>query len=165
MFRCLTDAPKLPGKTVLVVDGSGSMFGAKVSAKSEIDRFDAAAALAILVREVCESVDVIVFSNDAFLVPPRRGFALRDVLMQSAQRGGTNTENAKTAADTRGYDRIIILTDEQSHQAISAPRGRGYVVNVAGNKNGIGYGPWTQIDGWSEAILDYIRASEATSQD
>jgi 60 kDa SS-A/Ro ribonucleoprotein len=161
MFSCLTDRPRLPGKTVLLVDGSGSMFGTKVSAKSELDRFDAAAALAMLVRELCETVEVLVFSNSARLIPPRRGFALRDALYQAAERGGTQTEQAKMAADSVGYDRLIILTDEQSHTALSAPKGRGYVINVASYKNGIGYGPWTHIDGWSEAVVDFIQASEA----
>lgn len=160
MFKCLADRPKLPGKTVLLVDGSGSMFGTKVSKKSELDRFDAAAALAMLVREVCETVEVAVFSDQAVLCPPRRGFALRDTLYQAAQRGGTYTENAKRAADGSGYDRLIILTDEQSHQALSRPNGKGYVINVASYQHGIGYGAWNHIDGWSESVLDFIQATE-----
>lgn len=160
MFRCLSERPKLPGKTVLLVDGSGSMFGTPVSRKSELDRFDAAAALAMLVRELCDEVAVVVFSNDARLLPARRGFALRDVLYHAAQHGGTNTEHGKLAADQLGYDRLIIITDEQSHQMISNPKGLGYVINVASYQNGIGYGAWTHIDGWSEAVLDYITTSE-----
>jgi hypothetical protein len=35
-----------------------------------------------------------------------------------------------------------------------------YVINVASNKNGVGYGPWTRIDGWSDAVVEYIRALE-----
>jgi hypothetical protein len=35
-----------------------------------------------------------------------------------------------------------------------------YVINVASNKNGVGYGPWTHIDGWSDAVVEYIRALE-----
>ena len=160
MFKCLENRPKLSGRTVLLVDGSGSMFGPKVSARSELDRFDAAAALAMLLREVCADVQLGVFSNDAILVPPRRGFALRDVLYQAAPRGGTYTENAKLGADSLGYDRLIIITDEQSHQVLSNPQGKGYVVNVACYRNGVGYGAWTHIDGWSEAIIDFISASE-----
>lgn len=161
MLKCLAEQKPLAGKTALVVDGSGSMFGTKVSAKSELDRFDAAAALAMLAREVCETVNVIVYSTTPHLVPPRSGFALRDVLHKHAEQGGTNTEFAKQMADGLGYDRIIILTDEQSHQAITAPKGKGYVINVASYQNGIGYGPWTHIDGWSEAVLDFIAAHEA----
>lgn len=165
MFRALEGTDKLAGKTALVVDGSGSMFGTPVSARSEIDRFDAAAALAILAREICETVAVYVFSNTSVMVPPRRGFALRDVLNASAQHGGTNTGEAVRMANANGYDRIIILTDEQSHQTIPAPLAgaKGYVINVASYQNGIGYGPWVHIDGWSEAVLDFIRVHESTA--
>jgi 60 kDa SS-A/Ro ribonucleoprotein len=159
MFRAAADLPKLPGRTALVVDHSGSMTGAPVSRRSELDRFEAASALAILAREQCQDVVVIVFGTTAAVVPPRRGFALRDALAQGPG-GGTNTETAKQLADREGYDRIIIITDEQSHQAISAPQGSGYVVNVASYKHGIGYEEWTHIDGWSEAVLAYIGATE-----
>lgn len=166
MFKCLEGRPKLSGRTVLLVDGSGSMFGAGwgfsggLSKQSELDRFDSAAALAMLLREVCEDVQVATFSDRCKLVPPRRGFALRDVLHQAAEHSGTYTENAKRAADGLGYDRLIIVTDEQSHQALSNPTGKGYVVNVATYQHGVGYGAWTHIDGWSEAIFDYITAVE-----
>ena len=34
------------------------------------------------------------------------------------------------------------------------------MINVASARNGVGYGPWTHIDGFSEAIIDYIRVLE-----
>jgi len=49
-------------------------------------------------------------------------------------------------------DRIIAISDEQLHDRVSAPRGKGSVINVASYRNGVGYGPWTHIDGWSESI-------------
>jgi hypothetical protein len=59
-------------------------------------------------------------------------------------------------------DRLIVITDEQSHDRVPSPKsGRGYVVNVARYRNGVGYGAWTHIDGWSEAIIEYIRSVEA----
>lgn len=54
----------------------------------------------------------------------------------------------------------MVITDEQSHDEVRAPRGKGYVINVASNRNGVGYGAWTHIDGWSEAIVEYIAALE-----
>ncbi len=36
------------------------------------------------------------------------------------------------------YDRIIVITDEQSHDRVPAPTGKGYVINVASAKNGVG---------------------------
>ena len=38
--------------------------------------------------------------------------------------------------------------------------GGGYVINVASYRNGIGYGTWTHIDGWSESVVEYIRELE-----
>ena len=59
-----------------------------------------------------------------------------------------------------GYDRLIVITDEQAHDTVPAPQGKGYVINVASYKNGVGYGKWTHIDGWSESVVEYIRALE-----
>ena len=58
------------------------------------------------------------------------------------------------------YDRLIVITDEQAHDSVPAPNGKGYVINVASYRNGVGYGAWTHIDGWSEAIIEYIRSHE-----
>jgi len=160
MFRAASTLDKLTGKTALVIDHSGSM-NEKLSSKSELPRAEAEFALAIMLREVAADVDVIAFSSSAVVVPPRRGFALRDALHRATEWGGTLTEKAKQLADSRGYDRIIIVTDEQSHQALTKPVGKGYVINVASAKNGIGYGAWTHVDGWSEAVIEYIRAAEA----
>jgi hypothetical protein len=67
-------------------------------------------------------------------------------------------------ADVReGWDRLVVITDEQSHRSVPAPKGNGYVINVASNRNGVGYGPWTHIDGWSEAVIEYIAEREAAA--
>lgn len=160
MLQNLAEMPKLPGKTAIVVDNSGSM-SSTVSGKSELSRIDAACALAILVREVCERAVVIGFGSTAAVIPARKGFALRDAI-KAGPGGGTNTDTALTLARQQGYDRIIVITDEQSHQAVSGPLtgAKGYFINVASNKNGIGYGAYTHIDGWSEAVLQYVQAAE-----
>lgn len=160
MFRCLEGSHKLMGRTIIVVDHSASM-NAQLSSKSDLNRHDAAAALAVLLREVCEDVRMIVFGNIAVQVPTRRGFALRDTIRAANVGGSTDTAQAKAMADKMGYDRLIIVTDEQSHTALTNPMGRGYVINVASATNGIGYGSWVHIDGWSEAVVDYIRLSES----
>jgi 60 kDa SS-A/Ro ribonucleoprotein len=161
MFRSLAGAERLAGHTIVLVDVSGSMV-APLSRRSEMLRTDAAYGLAVLLREIAEKVSIYTFSNDAKLVPPRRGFALRDAMESSQQHLGTYLGKALDAVHDHAapYDRIIVITDEQSHDRISAPRGRGYVINVASARNGVGYGPWTHIDGFSEAVIDYIRELE-----
>lgn len=162
MFRCLAEVPKLPGKTALLIDHSGSMQQ-PVSDRSEITRFDAAAALAMILRETAERVRVFTFSDRMVEVPPRRGFAL----VQAVREVINPTLTLLGAAVRKVYEvypecnRIIVITDEQSQDRPPHPHGHGYIVNVGGYKNGIGYGPWVSIDGWSEAILDFIMLYEA----
>lgn len=161
MFRSLATHQKIPGKTVLVIDVSGSMFGTKISSKSDLDRFDAAAALAILCREVCEQVEIYSFSENAKRVAPRRGFALREAISSSQNHGGTYLGQAmRTINANGGYDRCIVFTDEQSYDRPEAPKGKGYVVNVASYQNGVNHNAWTEINGFSEAVVDYIQALE-----
>lgn len=161
MLRSLESHEKLPGKTVLLIDVSGSMFGPKVSEKSDLDRFDAAAALAILAREICEEVEIYSFSTNTVRIPPRRGMALVEAIKNSQQHGGTATGFAVRSinANTK-YDRCIIFTDEQSRDVIPQPKGIGYIINVASYEHGIGNGAWTTITGMSEAVIDYITQSE-----
>ncbi len=164
MFRCLAEVPRLGGKTALLIDHSGSMQE-KVSGKSEISRFDAAAALAMILRETCERVRVFTFSDRMIEVPPRRGFAMVQAVREVINPVGTLLGSAvrKVYEIFPECDRIIVVTDEQSADRPPHPQGTGYIVNVGGYKNGIGYGPWVTIDGWSEAIVEYIRASEETN--
>lgn len=162
MFRCLAEQPKLSGKTALLIDHSGSMQQA-VSAKSEITRFDAAAALAMILRETAERCRVFTFSDRMVEVPPRRGFALvqavREVINPTATLLGSAVR--KVYEIFPECDRILVVTDEQSADRPPHPQGHGYIINVGGYKNGIAYGPWISIDGWSEAVLEYVRTSEA----
>ena len=165
MFRALDGRGTwLAGHTVLLVDVSGSME-VNLSQRSEMRRSDAAYGLAILLREIAEKVSIYTFSDHAQLVPSRRGMALRDALDMSQPHGATYLGRALASVENHwrtGYDRLVVITDEQAHDHVGAPRGKGYVINVASNRNGVGYGEWTHIDGWSEAVVEYIAELEAS---
>jgi hypothetical protein len=158
MFRAVADRERLAGHTVVLVDVSGSMV-APLSRRSEMLRTDAAYGLAVLLREIAEKVSVYTFSDETKRIPARRGFALRDAMESSLRHGGTRLGAALDSIKD-DYDRIVVVTDEQSHDRVSAPKGNGYMINVASAKNGVGYGAWAHIDGWSEAIIEYIRELE-----
>lgn len=159
MFGSLEGHARLKGKTTLLIDVSGSMV-APMSGKSEMLRLDAACGLAVLAREICDEVEVFTFSNAVKKVPARRGFALRDAIVNSQPHGGTELGKAVAEVGRKG-ERLIVFTDEQSADPVSAPSGLGYMVNVASYKNGVGHGDWERIDGFSEKILDWIIAREA----
>ncbi len=111
------------------------------------------------VGEICEDVSICGFSDCLARVPARRGFALRDAIEASQSHNGTYL--GKALGDLRErYDRLIVITDDQAHDAVPNPKAAGYVINVASYKNGVGYERWTHIDGWSESVIEYIRAME-----
>jgi len=161
MFKCLAQLEKLPGKTLLLIDVSSSMWYGNVSRRSDLLRIDAACGVAMLTREVCERVEVFTFSQRLAAVPPRRGFALSDAIAQSQPHSSTLLGAAvQVLNEQHQYDRLIVFTDEQSHDRVPAPTGKGYLINVSVERNGVGYGPWTHIDGFSEATLRFIQELE-----
>jgi len=176
MMKCVAGQEKLggnvlPGKTIVLVDVSGSMT-APLSRRSEMQRTDAAYGLAVLLREISEKVSVFSFSDDLVEVPARRGFALRDAIDASQRHSSTQLGTAVESLNQKErYDRLIVISDEQAQDSVPGPRqwsdgrpcpSRGYMINVASFKNGVGYGKWTHIDGWSESVVDYIRMLEQT---
>jgi len=158
MFKCL-DTGSIKGETVLLVDNSGSMAG-KVSSKSELSRYDAAACLAMLLKEECEHLDVYTFNDESpVYIKPRRGFALRDAMGRA--NGGTLIGKAVAwAQKNTKHDRLIVLTDEQSGDTVPNNIGLSYMINVATYEKTVGYGNWVRISGWSEAVVDFIRTYE-----
>jgi hypothetical protein len=162
MLKCVAETEKLPGKTIVLVDVSGSMT-APLSRRSEMQRTDAAYGLAVLLREIAEKVAVYSCSDNLVEVPARRRFALRDAIDASQRHNSTQLGNAVEKLNrNEKCDRLIVITDEQARDRVPAPSGKGYLINVASYKNGVGYGKWMHIDGWSEAVIEYIRALEQT---
>jgi 60 kDa SS-A/Ro ribonucleoprotein len=159
MLRAVADEPRVLGRTVVLVDVSGSMND-PLSAKSQMNRMDAAAGLAVLLREVGDC-RIVTFSNATVEVPAYRGLALVEGILRSQSHQGTYLGKAVEVVNRAiPHDRLIVVTDEQSHDRIPPPIGKGYVINVASYGNGVGYGAWTHIDGWSERVLDFIRENE-----
>lgn len=173
LSEAIAGLPPLPGRTAVLVDVSGSM-NEKLSAKSDMTRMDAAAALASLING---NVRMFSFSNQLLEVPPRRGMAGVDAIRRSQPHGGTRLFDAVAGLNSQvPYDRLIVITDEQATgatgfgfynriqgnlNALPDPKGLGYMVNVASAKNGVGYGKWLHLDGWSENIIRYIGAHES----
>lgn len=160
LLQSCATRPKLAGTTIILVDVSGSM-SAEMSGKSQLSLIDAACGLAILLREICSNPVVLSFSNKLVQCPPRHGFALRDAIVSSQPHSGTDLRAAITDLHTKSpfktYDRIIVITDEQTSDGIATSlTNKAYVMNVAAYKHGVDYSRWKHISGFSDKVIDWI---------
>lgn len=165
MLKAVEGSKRLKGRTIILVDVSYSMQKL-VSVKSDLTRLDAACGLAILAREVCQDAAVYTFSERLVKVPPRRGFALRDAVVGSQPHHNTYLGRAiSELKSSETFDRIIVITDEQSADAVGGPAAIGYMVNVSSEEHGVGFGDWTRVTGWSESVLAFIDSMESDGSD
>ena len=186
LVRSAIENGQITGRTVVVIDVSGSMYNKPVSSKSDMDRALAACAMGAIAREMFPDSGIYATAgSDAkhihatVEVPGRHGMALVDAIFaQCHPLGGGGIFLTQVCNWLREREknvaRMIVITDEQD---CSDPRVRSdaptnatplgknnYMINVNTYEHGIGYDPkWTHIDGWSEAVLNYIAACEDPS--
>lgn len=156
----------LPGKTVVLIDVSGSMDD-KLSEKGETTRLDAATALAMMARHVFPGCELTTFSNLLAAVKVESTEPTVEVLAKaiasSQDHGGTHLANALTALRRQrpAIDRLLIITDEQTHDGIAEPWAQySYIMNVAPYAHGLDRGRWSRIYGFSERLFDWISLEE-----
>lgn len=123
--------PRLNGRTLILVDVSGSMND-RLSARSELRRWDAAALFGVALAKRCESARVIAYNTQAYKI------SLTHPVMRTVEDikrivgGGTLTMQT-LAATYGGEARVVILTDEQAHRGpdvhVAAPV---YTFNLGG---------------------------------
>lgn len=170
MALALKHCSRIPGKTAIVVDVSGSMgWGSSLpygmlSSKSKMARTDAAGGLAIALNNLSDQARIWSFSNRAVEVPNARGFGLIDSLWRSQPNGGTNLGESleQIKPVIQGYDRVVVITDEQAHDYIvDCGCDKQYILNVAPYKVGLETGgKWIRISGFSTSIIDWMLQEE-----
>lgn len=179
MFKCANEYPKLEGKTLFVLDVSGSMSQG-LSNKTQFNRKDAGAAMAILAMEMCEHCVIYatagsdsVRQHKTKAIKPVRGFGIADSINDACHElggGGIFTRQCLEYLKDKekDVDRIIIFSDSQDCDVATSkkpqPFGKyNYIVDVSSHKNGVNYkGVWTaEISGWSESFLRFIAACES----
>lgn len=181
MLEAYKNLPKIPGKTLFIVDVSGSM-GYLTSGNSQFSRMDQACAMALLAANQCEDYELVATAGDdgrrtnasEWIKYPKRGFDLANQIMDTKRNiggGGIFTrqclEWCKDTFKDKSFDRIIIFSDSQDcdypDKRIPKPFGKyNYIVDISANKKGVNYkGVWTaEISGWSQSFLTYIAALE-----
>lgn len=108
----LGNVPALPGRTLVLVDRSGSMFG-PLSAQTQLNRADSAAVFGTAVALRAASADLVEFGTSSRQVKLQAGESVLRVLERFHDLGGTNTTQA-VREHYRGHDRVLIVTDEQA---------------------------------------------------
>jgi hypothetical protein len=138
----LANVPVLPGRTLILVDMSGSM-GGSLSARSDLSRAEAAGVFGAALAVRAEHADLVQYGTHSAPVPVRGGESVLTLLQRFAGMGGTNTWGA-VRERYAGHDRVVIVTDEQAHDSYGRefhPGGMSrtvpiYVWNVAGYRAG-----------------------------
>jgi hypothetical protein len=157
LCETVLEMPPFDGHTIILVDVSYSMVN-ELSRRSDMTRMDAACALASVFHG---DRRVASFSREIVEVPPRNGMAGVDSIRNSQNWSGTRLDKAVAWANTQKHDRLIVITDEQTQGHVPNPVSeKAYMINVASYQNGVGYGAWTHIDGFSENFLRFIQEYE-----
>ncbi|MGX9431596.1 TROVE domain-containing protein [Bradyrhizobium sp. LeoA1S1] len=139
LLAAIGELPAFAGRTAILVDVSGSM-DEKLSAKSDLTRLDAAASLAAIFAG--DDVRLFSFSNHVIEVPARRGMAGIDAIRTSQDHQGTYLGRAVAYMNGLSIDRLVVITDEQSHDHVPPPEAkRAYMINVASNRKRRGLWP------------------------
>ena len=189
MLKTYENMPKLPGKTLFIVDVSGSM-GSLTSSGSSFTRLDQACSMAMLAANQCADFELVCTAGSdgelreeqMRILYPSKGFNLFKEIEASRKTvggGGIFTYQCleklrKELGDKiHDYDRIIVFSDSQDIDVSSwnspnrdkKPRPFGkynYICDISAHTRGIAYdGVWTaEISGWSEHFLTYIAAYE-----
>ncbi|MCJ1679931.1 TROVE domain-containing protein [Streptomyces sp. APSN-46.1] len=108
----LANVPALPGRTLILVDRSGSMWS-PLSDRSRLNRADAAAVFGTALALRAERADLVQFGSTSKAVAYTRGESVLKVLDRFENLGGTYTAEAVRQHYT-GHDRVLIVTDEQA---------------------------------------------------
>jgi hypothetical protein len=114
----LGSIPSLPGRTLVLIDTSGSMNGSVVGNRSDLTRRDASVIFGIALGQRCESVDVVSFSDDSRVFRLKPGEAVLRAYDRWESEGCNFSRSTWTAKALRKHfdqhARVVILTDEQA---------------------------------------------------
>ena len=181
MINSYANLPKLKGKTLFIVDVSGSM-GARMSEKSDFTRYDAACAMAMLAANQCEDYEIVCTAGNDYThtgahehIPyPQKGFGIFEQIRETNKNigiGGIFTRQCLEWCNDKfkgqKFDRIIVFSDSQDcdlpERRIPKPFGTyNYICDISAHTKGVNYkGSWTaEISGFSEHFITFIAATE-----
>lgn len=129
--HCLANVPSLPGRTLVLVDLSGSMR-TPLTARSTLQCWEAAALFGFALGMRAGQADVFVYGSDHRRVSLPTAGSLLPTVKGLRDLGGTRTWQTLRSTYA-GHDRVVILTDEQAHDSdTNTPSAPIYTFNLGG---------------------------------
>jgi hypothetical protein len=118
------NVPVLSGKTLVIVDTSGSM-GTQISERSNVQYVDIAALFGCVTASRSENVDVVAFADTAYLVKmPTKANVLRNVdhIRREVGKVGYGTNIGAAQPFLTDHNRVVIFSDMQDIAGLATHR-------------------------------------------
>lgn len=138
------NTPELPGRTLVLIDTSGSMQ-TPVGGRTKVMRYEVAALFAAAQAKRAKDVDVVIFGSWHRPLPVKRSTSVLRYIEQVGKAIGS-VGHATYLYDALlsnfdGHDRVVVFTDEQAHDSVADPAALArvpliYTFNVAGYRAG-----------------------------
>lgn len=118
----VANVPRIPGKSLILVDVSGSMTWQTISEHSKMTPADIAGIFGAISSKICEESDLVVFADEfgRVMFEENQGILTRMNMIASANVGG-GTEAWRPMEYARkiksAYDRIFLFSDMQCYTA------------------------------------------------
>ena len=162
-----SNIPEFDGRTLVLVDSSGSMLS-NVSSKSTTRLVEAAAVFgAAVAKRNAGRVDLVHFANYSEKIdfsPSDSVLTIVDRVVRKVGSVGYGTEiNEGLNRFCSGHDRVIVFSDMQVSQYARWPKGvTSYAWNLAGYAGSLNYdGSVVELGGMSDAAFRLIPMIEA----
>lgn len=112
----VANAPSLSGRTLILLDLSGSMWGGSLSRRSTTYPYQVAGVFAVALARRAEAATLVGYGTNSKKLRVGKTTSILRTVDALESMGGTRTWNA-VAEHWDGHDRVIILTDEQAHDS------------------------------------------------
>lgn len=183
MLKALNTAPKLTGKTLVLVDRAWSMGFSldcyAVEPRGDLNRTDIAAAITLTLGENCPDLELWWFSIEQpslkktfsrFMgkdidpsswfnrIPAEHGFKLIEQLQAKMSLSDLNAALALIVQ--QDYDRLIVITHDVLNVPIEPKHGLNYLINLDCKQKHVHYGQWIRVDGMTDTVISFTRNYE-----
>ena len=174
----IANIPRIPGRTVIAVDTSGSMSCYTISTKSKVFCVEIAKLLGLIANKICDDSIFYTFDTSIKKSPLSKRAGILQTACEPTNGGGTNMflPFKQMIKDNIQADRVIILSDNECNggwrskpvQTLADEYRKKsgndiwvHAIDLQGYGTQQFHGSKTNvIAGWSEKVFQYINLAE-----